>query len=163
MTTPASSSPTPSLRPVLTAGIAGGLAEVLWVSLYASMSPVDGMQVAREVTATIFGSAAGAGAYAPVLGVLIHMGLAIAVAAGFAALLWRHVERRYGAAGVMVASLATLLAIWTVNFYVVLPAINPVFVVLMPLSVTLLSKALFGIAMGLALNGAEVVGGSSRN
>ena len=145
-----STSPSPFLRPVLLAGIAGGLAEIAWVSSYAALGPVSSAQVAREVTSTVLGS--GAGALAPALGILIHMVLAIAVAAGFAALLWRHVERRFGGAGVMVASLATLLAIWTVNFYVVLPAINPAFVALMPLSVTLMSKALFGLAMGLALN-----------
>ena len=39
-----------------------------------------------------------------------------------------------------------LIAVWAVNFLVVLPHINPEFVHLLPYSVTLLSKLLFAVA-----------------
>lgn len=134
---------------VLLAGLVGGLAEVVWVSLYAAFTPADSAAVAREITETVFGEAAG-GAYAPVLGLGMHMVLAIALAAVFTVVLWRWAARA-GSAGIMGASLATLAAIWAMNFFVVLPAANPAFVDLMPLSVTFTSKMLFGAAMGFAL------------
>jgi hypothetical protein len=135
---------------ILLAGLAGGIAEIVWVSAYAALSPADGAEIAREITISVFGIAA-SGAYAPVLGVVIHMLLAVAVAAAFVAALWHPIFTRFGNGGVMAAALVTLAAIWLMNFFVVLPAINPVFVALMPLPVTLVSKLLFGLAMGLAL------------
>jgi len=134
---------------VLLAGVVGGLAEVIWVALYAAFTPVDSALVAREVTETVFGDAAG-GAYAPALGIGVHMVLSIALAAAFTVVVWRWASRA-GTAGIMGASLATLAAIWVINFFVVLPAVNPAFVELMPLAVTFTSKMLFGAAMGYAL------------
>ena len=138
---------------VLLAGLVGGLAEVAWVSLYAALTPLDGATVGREITATVFGNAAG-GAYAPLFGFGIHMVLSIALAAVFTVVLWRWAARA-GKAGIVGASVATLAAIWAMNFFVVLPAANPAFVGLMPLSVTFTSKMLFGAAMGFALCGAS--------
>jgi hypothetical protein len=135
---------------ILVAGLAGGLAEILWVSAYAALSPTDGADIAREVTVSVFGIAA-SGAWAPMLGVVIHMLLAVVVAAAFVAVLWRPIFTRFGNRGVIAASLVTLAGIWLMNFFVVLPAINPVFVALMPLSVTFASKLLFGFAMGMTL------------
>ena len=134
---------------VLIAGLVGGLAEVAWVSLYAALTPLDGATVGREITETVFGDAAG-GAYAPFFGFGIHMVLSIALAAAFTVALWRWAAHA-GKAGILGASIGTLAAIWAMNFFVVLPATNPAFVGLMPLSVTFTSKMLFGAAMGLAL------------
>jgi len=134
---------------VLLAGLVGGLAEVIWVALYTAFTPLDGATVAREITETVFGNAAG-GAYAPVVGLGIHMLLSIALAAVFTVVLWRWAARA-GRAGIIGASVATLAAIWVMNFFVVLPATNPTFVELMPLAVTFTSKMLFGAAMGVAL------------
>ena len=39
-----------------------------------------------------------------------------------------------------------LLAVWSANFLVVLPYLNPGFVQLLPYGVTLLSKLLFGLS-----------------
>ena len=44
--------------------------------------------------------------------------------------------------------------VWAVNFYILLPAWNPGFVALLPLSVTLISKLLFGLAMGIVIGDA---------
>jgi hypothetical protein len=51
----------------------------------------------------------------------------------------------------MMAALGALAGIWALNFLVVLPAVNPAFVALMPFAVTLSSKLLFGAALGWTL------------
>ena len=135
---------------ILLAGFTGGLAEVIWVSLYAALSPLQGWDVAREITVSVFGSPV-AGAFAPGLGILIHFILSIAIALAFVAVLWAPLMRRFGQPGVLGGAIAVLAAIWTMNFFVVLPVLNPAFVALMPLSVTLASKLLFGISLGVVL------------
>jgi hypothetical protein len=39
-----------------------------------------------------------------------------------------------------------LVAVWAVNFFLALPRINPGFIALLPYSVTLISKLLFGLS-----------------
>jgi hypothetical protein len=38
---------------ILIAGLAGGIAEILWVLAYSAVAPVAAAEVAREVTASI--------------------------------------------------------------------------------------------------------------
>ena len=58
----------------------------------------------------------------------------------------------YASAGVIITSAAFLLAlVWTLNFFIILPWLNPAFVTLMPYSVSLASKLLFGVTMGIVL------------
>ena len=47
--------------------------------------------------------------------------------------------------------MGSLAVVWLVNFTVVLPALNPAFVTLLPLWATLISKLLFGAAMTVVL------------
>ena len=56
---------------------------------------------------------------------------------------------------------ALLGAIGVFNFFVLLPILNPQFVVLMPYGVSLFLKVLFGIAMGSSLNAAAAVRSSA--
>ena len=42
--------------------------------------------------------------------------------------------------------LTALAAVWTVNFFVVLPIVSPAFIHIVPYAVSLISKLLFGIA-----------------
>ena len=136
---------TDTVRNGVLAGAAGGLAEVLWVSFYAMATGGDAAALARGVT-----TAAGVNALLPAtsttLGIVIHMVLALAlgVALAFA---WRAVSdrRRDGAApyGLMMFALA---GVWVINFFILLPAISPAFVYLLPYPVSLVSKLLFGLA-----------------
>ena len=130
------------------AGLAGGFAEVAWVAVYAAVTGQSGWNVAREITVTVFGSPVG-GAWAPWLGLATHFALALALAAGFA-YTFRNLLRiaEAGFDELIAASILVLCAIWAMNFFVLLPRINPAFVALLPLPVTLASKMLFGIAMG---------------
>jgi len=137
-------------RAILRAGFAGALAEVVWIGLFCAATPLGGSEVLRQITASIVPAAAGTG-YAPALGLAIHFVLGVSVATAFALLVWRPWARSRGVAATFATALLALGLIWTVNFFVVLPAINPLFVGLMPYGVTLLSKLLFAVAMAGAL------------
>lgn len=132
------------------AGLAGGVMEIAWISLYSSLTATSGTEVARQVATTVLPAAAGSG-YAPALGIGIHLVLSIVLATGFVALLYAPIARRFGATGVFFSGLATLAAVWALNFLVLLPLLNPAFPALMPYVVTLTSKLLFGAAMSWVL------------
>ena len=147
-------SSTPLWRLVLIASLAGGLAEIIWVSLYAAFTPLAGATVAREVTASLFPALA-AGASGAWLGIAIHMTLALALGYAFAYLIWQPLVRARGPLATLAVSALALATVWTLNFFVVLPALNPAFITLMPYSVTFASKMLFAVAMGVVLAGAS--------
>jgi hypothetical protein len=141
---------TPLWRLVLIASLAGGLAEVVWVSLYAAFAPLAGATVAREVTASLLPALAegGTGVW---LGILIHMLLAVALGYAFAYVLWKPLARPRGMVATLAVSVLTLATVWTMNFFVVLPVLNPAFITLMPYPVTFASKMLFALAMAVSL------------
>jgi hypothetical protein len=135
---------------ILLAGLAGGGAEVLWVTLYSSITGVSGSVVAQQVTASVWPAAA-AWPLAPLLGVGIHMALALALAALCAPLLLRVAGDCATPAAITMVAVMALTLVWAINFFLVLPVINPNFVALMPYSATLMSKMLFGIAMAVVI------------
>jgi hypothetical protein len=138
-------------RLVLLAGLGGGLAEVLWVIFYAALTPTSGVEVARQVTASVIPGLAGT-AVAPLLGVGIHLLLSLLLVVGFAIAVWLPLARHRGAAATMISALVVLVSIWAVNFFIVLPVLNPAFVVVMPYSVSFVSKILFGLTMASVLS-----------
>jgi hypothetical protein len=131
------------------AGAAGGLAEIAWVTLYAGATGDNPATLARGVT-----TAAGVSAMVPAdpvaLGVTIHMGLAVTLGIALA-FVWRtlssHRSEFISPFPFMAAALA---GIWAVNFFVVLPIVSPAFIHLVPYSVSLMSKVLFGLAAAAA-------------
>lgn len=140
----------PVVTKVLLASLWGGLAEVLWVALYASMTSVSGVDVARQVVVTVLPSAADL-AVAPILGIAVHLALSLALGVVFASVVWIPFARRLDFPAAMATAIGALAAVWVVNFFVVLPVLNPGFVTLMPYGASLISKALFGVAMAWAL------------
>lgn len=127
------------------AGAAGGIAEIIWISTYAAATGASAANLARGVT-----TAAGVGALLPAapvaFGIVIHMALAVAlgIALAFA---WRTLSTYWPvAAGPYAFALAALTGVWVINFFIILPWISPDFVHLVPYSVSLLSKLLFGLA-----------------
>lgn len=140
-----------SVAAAVSAGLAGGTAEMLWVAAYSAATPASGIEVARQVAATALPATAGL-ASAPLIGVLIHIALSIALGLAVAKLLLGLlVPTRHGGSALLAGALAALAAVWAVNFFVILPLLNPAFVTLLPLAVALVSKLLFGLAMGMAL------------
>ena len=141
---------------ILIAGLTGGAAEVLWVALYNGATGTSAMTVARQVAASAWPAAAD-WASAPVLGIAIHMALALALAAAFVPFLLRIAARHPEPGAIVAGATATLAIVWAVNFFIVLPLLNPSFVTLMPYGATLTSKLLFGVTMGwVLLQGAPV-------
>lgn len=128
------------------AGAAGGLAEVAWITLYAWVTGGNAAILARGVT-----TAAGVSALLPaapvVLGVAVHMTLAVMLGVGLA-FAWRTLSaaNSIGPAGSYLFTLPALVGIWAVNFFVVLPIVSPAFVHMVPYAVSLTSKLLFGLA-----------------
>jgi hypothetical protein len=49
------------------------------------------------------------------------------------------------------AVVALLMTVWAINFFVVLPVVNPGFVTVVPLAISFISKTLFGIAAAIML------------
>jgi hypothetical protein len=132
------------------AGAAGGLAEIAWVTFYAGATGGNATILARSVTI-----AAGVSSLLPTapaaLGVTVHMALAVTlgIALAFA---WRaFASHRSESGGLFPFMLAALLGVWAVNFFVVLPIVSPTFIHLMPYPISLMSKALFGLAAAAAL------------
>ena len=132
------------------AGIMGGLAEVAWITLYQQAGGVDASVVARGVTDSLAPSLAG-GTWAVVLGLTIHMTIAAALGVAIAVFLRKALPRLAGTALEPVAVVALLVGVWAVNFFVVLPVVNPAFVTVVPFGVSLMSKVLFGLAAAFVL------------
>lgn len=139
------------IYPALLAGLAGGLAEVAWISFYSLGAPTSALEVARQVTASVYPAATGL-PWAPWAGTGLHLLLSCLLGIAFAVALWTSSRGRPSAQALWIGALATLVAVWAVNFLVLLPALRSEFVTLMPHAVTLFSKALFAVAMAAVLH-----------
>lgn len=135
---------------ILLAGIAGGLAEIPWIAFHSGAGRVDGAMVAKQVVAS-FWPAAVEWSFASALGVIIHLALSIALAAMAVPLLSCITARNSGAGVTLGSAMLMLAVVWKVNFFIILPLVNPTFTSLMSHSITLVSKLLFGMAMGLVM------------
>jgi hypothetical protein len=138
------------LRPLLLAGLAGGIAEIIWIALYSQVATLSAADVSRQVVWSIAPALADS-AFAPVLGIGIHLALSVLLAFAFGLLVWAPLARKFEPGLIVVACAAALVFVWAVNFFVVLPQLNPVFVSLMPYPITFFSKLLFGLAAGWSL------------
>jgi len=127
------------------AGLAGGAMEVAWIALYQSLSGHDGAIVARGVTQTVIPDLAAAPS-AVALGLAIHMALAVGLGIVIAVMVPKLLPRIVGTVLEPMLVVALLVGVWAMNFFVVLPAINPDFVTLVPYGASLASKVLFGFA-----------------
>jgi hypothetical protein len=129
------------------AGLAGGVAEMLWIAGYCAVTPLSTTQVLRQISSSV-GLDSGDPAFAAVAGVAIHLGLSVLLGLAFALAIWRPFLRRYAIQESLLAACAVLGVIWAINFFIVLPSVNPGFAGLLPYAISLSSKLLFGIAMG---------------
>ncbi|MBU1174969.1 MAG: hypothetical protein KKH72_06155 [Alphaproteobacteria bacterium] len=130
------------------AGLAGGVMEIVWIMLYASLSGNDAAIVARGVTASVFPDLATAPA-SVALGLLIHMVLAVGLGIVIAIAIPAVLPRVAGTIVEPILVVACLGGVWTMNFFVLLPIINNDFVTIVPFPVSFTSKMLFGFAAAL--------------
>lgn len=133
------------------AGLAGGVTEIVWVSVYSVLTPISSVEVARQIAATVL-PALSDSAYGSTMGVVIHLLLSVILAVFFVLIVLRPVLRQFDSWNITLLSLAALTLVWAVNFLIILPVINPGFITIMPGVVTLISKLLFGFTMGVILN-----------
>ena len=152
------------LRRGVAIGIAGGLAEVVVVSLYSAVAGTSVVDVATNVASAVHLD--GTSAWT---GLIVHMTLAVVLGIAIT-FVWNLV--RGNSARVVplyVSMLLMLAAVWAINFFIVLPLLSPSFVTLLPYSVTLVSKLMFGWAAAMtlhALSGAQThkrMGQNSRS
>jgi len=132
------------------AGLAGGVAEVVWIALFSGLSGGSAGQVAQGVTATVLPGLAGSAIAVP-FGLAFHLilaaGLGIAVVGAVRGML-PGLARSWGETALVIGTLAL---IWALNFLVVLPVLNPDFVHVVPMAASFASKLLFGIAAAMML------------
>lgn len=133
----------PLLQIGLVAGLAGGLAEILWIAVYAAGTDTSAATVARGV-AEALGLSGGPNSVS--LGVTIHIALAGALGIAVVAVL-QALQSRWRGWGVHLALvLAALSGVWAFNFLLLLPVLSPEFVAMVPMPVSFVSKLLFGLA-----------------
>ena len=135
---------------IILAGLAGGIAEIVWISLYSHWSGISAANIARQISATVLPYTADS-YYAPMLGIAIHLVLSVILAYAFVMTILKPINHKYGTSGIMFSSFIALAIIWKINFFFILPMINPSFTSLLPTFVTLMSKLLFGVTMGWVL------------
>jgi len=135
-----------TLGTIVLAGLAGGLAEILWIGAISPMTTFNATAVAQEITASLIPGVPES-IYNTFIGIGIHLVLSILLAAAFLLTIGRMVKNRTGLTGQLVAGVSTLLTVWVINFFVILPILNPVFVVLVSYGPSLISKVFFAIAM----------------
>ncbi len=133
-----------------TAGLAGGAVEISWIAIYQNLSGGNAATVAAGVTQSLFPELATTAAAVP-LGIAIHLGLAILLGIALAVFVHSLLPRSAPAVLEPVAVIGLLIGIWVINFFLILPVINPAFVTLVPYAASLTSKLLFGVAAALAL------------
>ena len=133
------------------AGLAGGLAEIFWIGVYSAATHAGGLEVSRQITATVIPAWAES-AIAPVLGVVIHLMLSVVLALLCCKVFIAPWAECIGPTLILPGSMVVLAVVWALNFLIILPVINPAFVTLLPFPVTLASKMLFGWTMGTVLN-----------
>lgn len=138
------------LRMAVLAGMIGGLAEIGWLALYAAFAPISAAEVGREVAVTVLSSAAAA-PWAPWAGLGIHLALSVILGLAFVGGLWWLSGGPPRTQLVWASAVPVLVAVWAINFFLVLPALGSSLSTLMPLGATLLSKVLFGVAMAAML------------
>jgi len=135
-------------RAGLFSGLAGGVAEVVLIFLYAGLSGGSAAAVATGITASVLPLAATAPA-AILIGLVIHFGLASLLGLGIAVAIGSVAPRLAGTWAGTGSILLALALVWAINFLVILPVINPDFVHIVPMAVSFTSKLLFGLAAAL--------------
>jgi predicted neutral ceramidase superfamily lipid hydrolase len=138
------------LRMGVAAGLAGGAAEVVWVAGYGAVTGTPVAAVARGVTTALLPGLANV-PFIGAIGIALHMLLAVALGIAVVAAFRAPLLRRVGAWPQSALVVLALGAVWSFNFLVVLPHLDPGFLTLLPMVVTLASKLLFGVSAAAVL------------
>jgi hypothetical protein len=135
----------------IVAGAAGGIAEIIWIVVYASVTGADAATLARGVTTAAGANLLLAGSSA-ISGIALHMILAVMLGTALA-FAWTAFSQRWPKRTSPYAAVcAALVAVWAINFLIILPLLSPDFVQIVPYPVSLISKLLFGLAASTVLS-----------
>jgi hypothetical protein len=121
-------------------GLSGGLAEIAFVWIYMRAGERDPAIIAWAIAEALhLGASAAAG-------IAIHMMLSLLLGIGLMAtwLSVRGVQPKPSAAYLFMA--AALTVVWSFNFLVLLPSLNPAFAILLPYPVSFAATLLFALA-----------------
>jgi hypothetical protein len=139
------------VRQILLAGMAGGVAEIVWFMAIGLLLSLNVHDVAAGITSSI-SPGWGSSPYAAFTGILIHLFLSVLLAAAYIATLGRWSISRFGLSGQLLIGMSALALVWAINYLVILPVVNPSFIELSTYGLSLPSKVLFGISMALTFN-----------
>lgn len=131
------------------AGLAAGMAEITWIAIYTSLSQQSSLYIAEQISYTIAGKALN---FAALYGIGIHIVLSILLT--FIIVLWvikSHPYLLQSKPRLIAVMCLILSAVWFINFFIILPWLNPVFVNIVPYSVSFISKNLFALTLAFFL------------
>jgi len=138
------------------AGLVGGAAEVLWITIYSRLTGGSTVDVATGITSTIFPTIPSQPA-AILIGLAIHFVLATALGLAVTGLIRWMKPTLAGSVTEISLIIGALAVVWAVNFGIILPIVNPSFVTIVPMPVSFASKLLFGIAAAFVLRRSAVI------
>jgi len=136
---------------ILISGLAGGISEIIWLFLWSLSSDLHLSKLAHQVTMSVFPFIKDH-SFSILLGLLIHLFLSLFISFIFVNRFWNpYLSSRgklltFGSGGI------ALFLIWWMNYFIMVPFLNPHLLTLLPLYVTLISKLLFGLSMSLILS-----------
>jgi hypothetical protein len=133
----------------IAAGAAGGIAEIIWILVFALATGTDAATLARGVTTAVGANLLFSG-NSVASGVAIHMILAVTLGTALA-FAWSSVSQRWPTSPYAVG-LVALAVVWTINFLIILPLLSPDFVQIVPYPVSMTSKLLFGLTAAAVLS-----------
>ena len=135
----------------IVAGAAGGIAEILWILVYATATGTDAATLARGITTAVGANLIFTNG-SVTTGVAVHMVLAVTLGVALA-FTWTYFSRHWARQmSPYVLVTVALAAVWVVNFLFVLPLLSPDFVQIVPYPISLASKLLFGLAASAVLS-----------
>ncbi len=133
----------------IAAGILGGLLMIATMMIYASVTDAGATMPLKALGATVYGvEALVAGPTAMMVGVLIQLGIAIAIGMIFALF----VSRETSPVAALLAGIVIGIALWAAMDFYVLPQMNPTMaarIALMPLGY-FAAHILFGIGLAMS-------------
>ncbi|MBI5970100.1 MAG: hypothetical protein HY884_02980 [Deltaproteobacteria bacterium] len=132
------------------AGLAGGIAEVVFMAFYGAAAGMSGVKLLSAITNTFFSAAFSFGPLGAVSGLVIHLLLSAVIGVFFGAAMYalHPGAAKASYARVAVTGIAALTGIWAFNFFILLPQINPQFLSYAPLWAAFFSKLMFGFSVG---------------
>jgi len=132
------------------AGLAGGAAEIVWIVLYMGWTGGDPERMPEGIVASVFPIAATTKVAIP-LGILLHMAIAAVLGIVIVLAINMFCPQIRGTTHEKAFIIAVLIGVWAVNFFLILPVINPQFITLVPYGTSLISKVLFGFTAAVVL------------